>query len=72
MQKKKEREKDIIKKYSCKKIVYEGGRLEAPDGTLLSFTDHKKSQWYVNKGLATVISEEPFTVRLNFEPSGKN
>lgn len=45
--------------------------MEAPDGTLLSFTDLKKSQWYLKKGLATLISEDPFTVRLNFEPSGR-
>ena len=70
--KKDERKKDIIKNYSCKKNPYESGRMLAPDGTILSFTDLKKAQWYVSKGLATIEKEEPFTVRLNFEPSGKS
>lgn len=71
-QKKKDRKVQVIERYTCKKAPYEGGRMEAPDGTLLSFTDLKKSQWYLQKGLATLISEEPYTVRLNFEPSGRN
>jgi hypothetical protein len=27
----------------------------APDGELLSYTDHRKAMWYVEKGLAVVI-----------------
>lgn len=61
-----------MKNYSCKKNPYENGRLLAPDGSLLSYTDVKKGQWYVGKGLATLITEEPYTVKLNFEPSGRS
>ena len=28
----------------------------APDGELLSYTDHRKALWYVERGLATVTS----------------
>jgi hypothetical protein len=38
-QKKEVRKADIIKNYSCKKAPYENGRLLAPDGNLLSYTD---------------------------------
>lgn len=31
----------------------------------------KKAEWYVERGLGKVITEEPYTVRLLFEPSGR-
>jgi hypothetical protein len=71
MKKKEVRKIDIIRNYSCKKDPYENGRLLAPDGTLLSYTDIKKGKWYISKGLAVLVSEDPFTVKLNFEPSGR-
>mmetsp|Transcript_15181 Transcript_15181/g.23432 ORF Transcript_15181/g.23432 Transcript_15181/m.23432 type:complete len:175 (-) Transcript_15181:739-1263(-) len=71
MQKKEERKKDIIKAYTCKKAVYENCKMLAPDGVCLSNCDRKKAQWYVDKGLATVTVEEPFTITLNFEPSNR-
>jgi hypothetical protein len=71
-QKKEWRKADIIKNYSCKKAPYENGRLLAPDGKLLSYTDVQKGKWYISKGLATLVSEEPYTVKLNFEPSGRS
>jgi len=51
--------------------VYENCKMLAPDGTCLSNCDRKKAQWYVDKDLATVVVEEPFTVRLKFEPSNR-
>ena len=69
--KKDERRKDIIEKYSCKKVVYENCKMLAPDGTCLSNTDRKKADWYVNKGLAQMVNEDPFTIKLNFEPSSR-
>jgi|LauGreDrversion4_2_1035121.scaffolds.fasta_scaffold386963_1 hypothetical protein len=44
----------------------------APDGELLSYTDHRKAMWYVERGLATLTSENPLTVTLTFEPSGRS
>ena len=51
--------------------MYEGCKLLAPDGTCLSNCDKKKAQWYVHKNLATVVAQEPLTVKLNFEPSNR-
>jgi exonuclease 3'-5' domain-containing protein 2 len=52
--------------------LYDNCRLQAPDGELLCACDQSKAEWYVKKGLATVIENEPvYTVRLNFEPSGR-
>ena len=65
------RKADIIKNYTCKKDVYENGRLLAPDGVLLSYTDQRKAMWYVERGLATMVCKDPITVQLNFEPSGR-
>lgn len=70
-QKKEERKKQIVKAYSCKKVVYENCRMLAPDGTCLSNCDRKKAQWYVDRELATVVAEDPFSVKLNFEPSNR-
>lgn len=43
----------------------------APDGELLSNCDQKKAQWYIEKGLADQISDNPFTIKLRFEPNGR-
>ena len=71
MKKKEERKKDIVKKYSCKKSVYENCKMLAPDGICLSNCDRKKALWYVERELAHVISEEPLVIKLKFEPSNR-
>lgn len=38
---------------------------------MLSFTDHKKAMWYVERGLGKVTCEDPLSVTLNFEPEGR-
>ncbi len=43
----------------------------APDGEVLSNCDQKKVQWYLDKGLAVIIKEDPLTIQLNFEPNGR-
>ncbi|XP_046487671.1 exonuclease 3'-5' domain-containing protein 2 [Neodiprion pinetum] len=53
------------------KPLYHNCYLQAPDGDTLCTCDHKKATWYVEKGLGTVVQEEPYTVRLKFEPSGR-
>lgn len=45
--------------------------MEAPDGELLCTCDKSKAEWYVSKGLAAVLNEDPFTIRLTFEPAGR-
>lgn len=42
-QKKEERKKFIVKAYSCKKAIYEGCKMLAPDGVCLSNCDRKKA-----------------------------
>lgn len=53
------------------KPLYQNCLLQAPDGELLCTCDRKKAQWYVHKDIGVVIAEEPFTVRLKFEPAGR-
>lgn len=38
---------------------------------MLSTCDDRKAMWYVNKGIGELISEDPLTVRLKFEPAGR-
>lgn len=45
--------------------------MEAPDGELLCTCERSKAEWYVAKELATLITEEPYTIRLTFEPAGR-
>lgn len=44
----------------------------APDGQLLSYLDHKKATWYVERGLATIVQDDPITIKLTFEPNGRD
>ncbi|EDV49520.1 exonuclease 3'-5' domain-containing protein 2 [Drosophila erecta] len=53
------------------KDFYDNCLLQAPDGELLCTIDRRKASWYLSQDLGTRISEEPFTVRLNFEPAGR-
>ena len=46
--------------------MYENCRMLAADGSLLCHCDRKKVLWYVCRGIATLVSEEPLTIRLLF------
>ena len=64
--------KDPVKKMTVRKTpLYHNAQLEAPDGQQLCVCDIKKAKWYVAKGLGKMVREEPYTVRLTFEPSGR-
>ncbi|KAL4707173.1 hypothetical protein ACJJTC_018908 [Scirpophaga incertulas] len=54
-----------------KKPLYHNCYLQAPDGDVLCTCDSKKAMWYAERQLGDVVCEEPFTVRLRFEPSGR-
>lgn len=54
-----------------KEPLYQNCYLQAPDGETLCTCDRKKAEWYVNKGLAELVMDDPFTVKLHFEPSGR-
>ncbi|XP_012681708.2 exonuclease 3'-5' domain-containing protein 2 isoform X2 [Clupea harengus] len=58
--------------YSARKSpLYDNCFLHAPDGQPLCTCDKKKAKWYLEKGIGELQSEEPFVVRLLFEPSGR-
>ncbi|XP_061699034.1 exonuclease 3'-5' domain-containing protein 2 isoform X2 [Syngnathoides biaculeatus] len=58
--------------YSPRKSpLYDNCYLHAPDGQPLCTCDKKKAKWYLDKGIGALQSEDPFVVRLLFEPSGR-
>ncbi|XP_048341438.1 exonuclease 3'-5' domain-containing protein 2 isoform X2 [Sphaerodactylus townsendi] len=58
--------------YSARKSpLYDNCFLHAPDGQPLCTCDRKKAQWYLDKGIAELVSTDPFIVKLLFEPSGR-
>ncbi|OAE24805.1 hypothetical protein AXG93_1988s1090 [Marchantia polymorpha subsp. ruderalis] len=61
----------FVKKFSCKAPVYHNCRIYADDGRLLCFCDRRKLDWYVRRGLAEFIQEDPPAVKLLFEPKGR-
>ena len=38
---------------------------------VLCTCDIKKAEWYVKKGIGEKVCDDPLTVRLKFEPSGR-
>ncbi|XP_034935215.1 exonuclease 3'-5' domain-containing protein 2-like [Chelonus insularis] len=65
---------NIFKKPSIptrKEPLYHNCYLQAPDGETLCTCDRKKAEWYINKNLGTKVNDDPLTVKLNFEPSGR-
>ncbi|XP_041703321.1 exonuclease 3'-5' domain-containing protein 2-like [Coregonus clupeaformis] len=58
--------------YSARKSpLYDNCFLQAPDGQPLCTCDKKKAKWYLDKGIGVLQTEDPFIVRLLFEPSGR-
>jgi len=54
-----------------KSPLYHNCFLQAPDGQDLCTCDIRKAKWYISKGIGFLVSEDPYTVRLKFEPSGR-
>jgi len=64
--------RDFIKtKYQTKRPVYENCRLYGPDDELLCHCDRDKVNWYIKKGLAHMICEDPLSAKLSFVPNGR-
>lgn len=53
------------------KPLYHNCYLQAPDGEILCTCDRKKAEWYIKRELGELVENEPFTVKLKFEPSGR-
>jgi exonuclease 3'-5' domain-containing protein 2 len=45
--------------------------IEAPDGQALCRTNQKKIQWYIDRNLGHLVNNEPLTLRLFREPTGR-
>jgi hypothetical protein len=54
-----------------KSPLYHNCQLQAPDGQVLCTCDIKKAEWYIKKGIGEKVCDDPLTVRLKFEPSGR-
>lgn len=52
-------------------MLFDNCIIQAPDGVNLSRCGNKKVRWYIQNGLADIVSENPTTIRLKFEPSGR-
>uniref|UniRef100_A0AAG5CUQ4 Exonuclease 3'-5' domain-containing protein 2 n=1 Tax=Anopheles atroparvus TaxID=41427 RepID=A0AAG5CUQ4_ANOAO len=53
------------------KPLYHNCIMEAPDGEILCTCDRRKAEWYVQRELGDLVCQEPYTVRLRFEPAGR-
>ncbi|XP_064602350.1 exonuclease 3'-5' domain-containing protein 2-like isoform X1 [Liolophura sinensis] len=61
-----------VRSYSTRQSpLYHNCKLQAPDGQQLCTCDEKKANWYIEKELGEKVCDDPLTVRLYFEPSGR-
>jgi len=70
-QRKQERKEKQAAEILPKKPLYENCRILAPDGEQLCNCDKRKIEWYIKKGLGDIISENPTTLKLKFDPAGR-
>jgi hypothetical protein len=70
-EKKQQRFDEFSARFTVKHNIYENCQMQAPDGDVLCFCDKKKTQWYLDRGLADEISADPVIIRLKFEPNGR-
>jgi hypothetical protein len=53
-------------------IIYGNCILESKDGKQLSRVTEKRANWYLDRNLGVVISENPKTIRLTFKTKGES
>lgn len=53
------------------KEIYGNCRVNHPDGSLMFLCLPKRANWYLSRDLAVVVSEDPLTIQLTFEPRGR-
>jgi len=51
--------------------IFDNCLIQAPDGVNLSRCGKRKAHWYLDRGLAEIVADDPLTIRLRFEPSGR-
>lgn len=54
-----------------KEKLYGNCRVYHPDGDLMFLCSAKRINWYLSRNLATIINEDPLSIKLNFIPQGK-
>lgn len=52
------------------KQIYGNCKVLHPNGTLMFLCLPKRVYWYLDRDLAEIVSEDPLTIRLTFEPNG--
>ena len=51
-------------------LIYGNCCVLSPEGILMFRCNTKKVNWYLNRGLASIVSDDPLTIKLNFTPNG--
>jgi len=51
--------------------IYGNTKVLAPDGEVLFLCLPKKANWYLDRNLAIVVSDDPMVIQLTFEPKGR-
>ncbi|CAK73059.1 unnamed protein product (macronuclear) [Paramecium tetraurelia] len=70
MDQKKQKQTEFVEKYTRKKPAYGNCKIYTKENFFLCNCDEKKVRWYLKQGLADLISEDPPTIQLKFDPSG--
>ena len=60
----------LIKTVKKDRKIYGNCQVFSPDGHLMFRCDKKKANWYLNRNLASIIDNDPLTIKLLFEPNG--
>ena len=53
-----------------KSLPYSNCRVYSPDGVLMFRSTEKRARWYLDRDLADIISEDPLSIKLRFDPAG--
>ena len=51
--------------------IYGNSQVFSPDGELMFRCLEKRAKWYLERDLATIINDNPLSIKLNFIPKGK-
>ena len=51
--------------------VYWNCRILHPDGSLMCYCSGSKINWYLKRGLAVTLPDDPKSIKLTFEPKGR-
>jgi exonuclease 3'-5' domain-containing protein 2 len=52
-------------------MKYSNNTILDPNGEILCRVGDKKIKWYLNRGLAEMVSAKPFVIKLKFTPNGR-